>query len=74
MVVKDPHVADRDLNPDLLDANVLVLNDVFYLFIIHFQIPAHPVPAKANDSQFRPVKQEPRLNIWSGRTPVLKGH
>lgn len=74
MIVKVSHVVDRDLNPDLLDASVPALNDIFYLFIIHFQIPAHPVPANANDSQSTPVKQEPRLNIWSGHPSGLKGH
>lgn len=71
MIVKVPHVVDRDLNPDSLDANVPALNDIFYLFIIHFQIPAHPVPACANDTQSTPVKQEPRPNSQSGLKRTL---
>lgn len=65
MIVKVPHVVDRDLNPGSLDANVPALHDIFYLFIIHSQIPAHPVPACANDAQSTPVKQEPRPNSRS---------
>lgn len=79
MIVKVSHVADRDLNPNLLDANVPALNDIFYLFIIHFQIPAQSQPVPRNSHQlnrsqgFASVKQEVRLNIWSGHPSGLKG-
>lgn len=73
MTVKVPHDADEDLNPDLPNAKIPALNDIFYLFIIHFQILAHPVTAKTSDSQFTPVKQKLRLNIWSGHPLGPKG-
>lgn len=81
MIVKVSHVADRDLTPNSLDANVPALNDIVYLFMIHFQVPAHSVPAsvsqfsplKTGAKGFTPVKRELTPNIWSGLLLGLQG-